>query len=376
MKMFGKSKLILLTLNSICGIVLGSCATVTQEQTTNPTSTNTIIPTGIPEPTNTATPTAMHTPTTTPTQDPMGDPDGDGICTYFEEVRGTDPFLFDTDGDGHPDFEFDEIGEYAKIIKGMAILKAPPWDYLIEHDSDLNADVHQYHEIMEKDENELQIRFILFDVKHKIDTLNPINSLQIIGLEGSRIEASDQSKEELIEILNTYNPKNDYEAMYDLKKWFLSNFNIAALDHSSRIIDGKRVDGFTIDNFWTGEELFQIKKSEACGSHATLTSFLGNNIGIPTRIVHSVPVDERGPNHFTNESYISGNWIPIDINSGDEINYRDPILLKIDLFRDFGEVDFSLWDNYFATTDYWSPTGIQMKGLYDITSITYLQPSN
>lgn len=353
----------------LCMFTLESCTTALSEVTLTPKSTDTPSPTSTQEPTSTNTPTATYTPEPTPTLDPLGDPDGDGILSYFEQIRGTDPYLFDSDNDGIPDYDINEMGEYSKIATGIAIIKAPPWEYLINHDSDLNADVHQYHEIIEQNENEIKIRFIIFYVENGTVSGTPLDQLEIIDLEGSNIEASDESREDLQELITSFDVETDFEAMQAFRSWMINNFEISALAQSGvNIINGQRIDGFTLCNSWKGESLFQMRKTATCGSHATLTSYLGNNIGIPTVIVHSIPINNNGANHFTNESYIDQIWIPIDLY-WQGVNKRDPNLLKLEVFRDFSQVDFSEWDYYFANEDYAIPNYEEgMSGLYEIVS--------
>lgn len=329
-----------------------------------------------PQPTATFTPQPAATftpqPTPTPIPDPRGDPDGDGIITFFEQQRGTNPFSKDTDNDGIPDNNFGEIGEYTRVISGTVLIKAPPWSYLVEFSGDPNADLYQYHEVLEQRGNGIIVRFLIFpDVRYP---LNPTSLSELPSLSlGPRIQASPESMVEIQRILESYSARTDVDALRALKKWFLINVDRGGIPHRRGVLNGREVDGFTIDNSWSGEYLFRLRKTEACGSNATLGSYLGNNLGIPTRIVHSIPIDGSGPNHFTNESLIGGFWIPYGLNDGDYINTRNPLLLKLDVFRDFGDVDFSRWDWYFANVDY-SPQGQGMRGLYEILSFEEISP--
>jgi len=315
------------------------------------------------------------TPVPSPTPDPNGDPDGDGITTYYEQLRGTDPFLRDTDGDGRPDNEFGEIGEYTRVISGTALIKAQPWGYLSEADGDPNTDLHQYHEVLEQTGDGVRIRFIKFvDVNHPLGNGTPLDQLPSVS-PGSRTQASPESTAQILQVLERYNTKTDIEVVRTFIRWVNANFQIGGISHEPTTLNGRKVDGFTKDNYWTGEELFQRRQTEACGSHGTLTSYLLLNSGVPTRIVHSIPVDGSGPNHFTNETMLGGRWIPVDLTHGDGLNYRDSNLLKLVTFKDFGDTDLSQWDWYFANMPYWEPTFEEgMKGLYEITSLERRSP--
>lgn len=272
------------------------------------------------------------------------DTDGDTLTDYEEYYKyKTDPLKKDSDNDGVPDNDWNERRQYTTTISADLEV-AKPYDF-----ADMNTLFQDMKPIEEKG-NKLFCEIVLYPNAEYplVPTLYPIPKedydpeVQKYLEPTRRVDPYPEMEEEVREIVKDCH--TDVEVIQKLLSWFRST------KFQKRTRYGRA--SFRGDISWKGSVLYKKRVLETCATHAILFATLCRAVGIPVKIVASVPLLSGWTDaHQWNEVYINNHWVPVDANGG--INFLTKakdlnLFMKIIDFEGYSKVNLSYWVRVFS----------------------------
>lgn len=404
----GISLLLLLLVACTSNDILTSNTTSTAPDSDTPTATNTLTP----EPTNTPTPTpegyldgdrdglSDEKENQVGTRPQISDTDGDGISDYDEVTKYyLNPLSVDSDGDGTPDNDFEERREYTYTIRAIMNVRSP---YDIESMNDHFQDVV----LISEGSNNLTFQVTFYPEAYHI--IEEIPLIQVsdwhVGLDrflapGPVINFDGDMSVDTIELFTLGEGTTDLDAVNNMYKWertvermpgtsdYSSPYPEPFLDlfiteddqiifpdtpqMFSNVQENTNVDTIVNDIEWQmshlilGKEMFYNRTQGSCGSIANFHSTVLRSLGIPTRIIQTIPIFARdsyyqkslldpildsartkltnrlGYNHFLVEAYIGNQWIRINNSSYEDQVELGGAFIKVVSFASWKDVDFA-----------------------------------
>lgn len=308
------------------------------------------------------------------------DSDGDGLNDYDEVTKYyTNPLDSDSDNDGIQDSDWSERREYTETLYlKMRIL--PPFnsDSMNDHFQDIN--------VLDENENFLLFELIFYPDSYHIIEEIPFDIYLQLSEDYQKFlvpdplmnfdkEMSDIVKNELnLESVN-FTSLDVIEKMYQWESRYVDwmpgtkdsskpypepfldieineeneiTFPSTSIMFSSKPRESEYSQYYSdelfdrewqMDHIILGKEMFLNKSHGSCGSIANFHSTILRSVGIPTRIIQTVPVlnpsdkaqielldklppnvkntlhSQIGYNHFLVEAFVGGRWIRVNNNS-------------------------------------------------------------
>lgn len=325
--------------------------------------------TTIPEPIHTPSPTLASTPSLTPTPDPYGDPDGDGYQNSFEEIWGSDPFVYTS---------FEDLKNLKGVITGIAHIKKP-YDL-----NDLNSTIYQQINVISEDIIEengkswetLNFEFISFpfvtdEINSYVYELSfPYKTPEELSeylKPGVATDSCDLEKEMMEQLIK----KSDslHNLALSASKW-----NQSHLEKNRPELIKRYTETFGVDDRY--ETLTRISscfmmENGLIGHSTTVANKIATDIreaGIPTGVAFSfdpTDVSEETLSRLDDWVCMFGHpqtviwtpkygWVVYDYNVGFDEARDPPALFISDIAPDFSDMDLAPWFNY-SYTMYTSP---------------------
>ena len=353
------------------------------------------------------------------------DSDEDGLTDYDEITKYyTDPANPDSDNDGLLDSEWNERQEHTSTLYvKMRIITPFNTESMNDHFQDIN--------VIEENKNNLLFELIFYpDSYHIVEEL-PFGSIDYTTqnfqkfLEPDPLMNFDDEMTSMVqgEIYSNSQDLSDLDVLESMFRWekgrvkmmpgttdkskpypepFL-DIEITEEDeitfpstpimfsgkprepeYSQFYSDELHNREWQMENIILGKEMFLNKSHGSCGSTANFHSTILRSIGIPTRIIQTVPVvntsstsqmklldelpnnvkssllSQMGYNHFLVEAFIGGRWIRVNNNTYEDRFEMRGAFIKI--------IEFDSWKNvsFARTWGYNRP--------YELIEIDYNEP--
>lgn len=331
------------------------------------------------------------------TQENLLDSDNDGLADIHEKYKyGTNPNRKDTDNDGTPDNDWNERREYSYSVKArMKIVK--PWD------TNYMNDDYQDVKVLSENNDYLELEVVYYPFADYVEELRPNSNwkkdyalMKDYLVPGITTNWDEKMQADLIAELKKYgidpDKLSDVELVEKVSQWAVDvtkslpgeplDFFIyypnglpkvypqlrAAFEEAKQQYDPSWSDEDAFNHYLLGKEMYYNKTRGSCSSTATYLATIFKALGIPTRIVSTVPLLDRGDqkqidmateniihrimwseitlypysqgftNHFMNEVYVGNRWVRLDSDILGAGIRNLGLLFHVDTFRDFSEI--------------------------------------